>query len=71
MESLPSERITYTLSQISDLANIGKTKLYEEINAGRLKIHKYGNRTLVLRDDLLVFLAEVIKPVAIPDYANN
>ncbi len=31
--------------------SIGRTKLYEELAAGRLKARKFGRRTLILRSD--------------------
>lgn len=34
-----------------DTYDIGRTKAYEEINAGRLKARKAGRRTIVTADD--------------------
>lgn len=34
-----------------DKYGIGRTKAYEEINAGRLKARKCGRRTIILEDD--------------------
>lgn len=36
---------------------IGKTKLFAEIQAGRIPAKKAGNRTLILRSDLDAWLA--------------
>ncbi len=37
----------YTLNEFSKVKNIGKTTLYKEINAGRLKAFKIGKKTLI------------------------
>lgn len=39
--------------------NLGKTKLYEMINSGKLKARKIGKRTIILKDDLDAFLANL------------
>ncbi|MEJ8838398.1 hypothetical protein [Ramlibacter sp. AN1133] len=37
----------YTLKEFAKTHKIGKTKTYEEINAGRLQVYKVGTRTYV------------------------
>ena len=73
MESNASEKIAYTLEQVSDMLSIGKTKIYAEIKAGRLKVRKWGSRNLVFREDLDAFLATlpVVTPTPVPNYTNN
>ncbi len=44
---------------------IGRTKIYELINAGELKAKKIGKRTIVLKVDLEEFLSNL------QDYASN
>lgn len=46
-----------TLDQASTVSGIGRTKLYEAIGHGKLTARKFGKRTIILRDDLLDFLA--------------
>lgn len=46
-----------TIVDAAFVSGIGRTKLYEAIGNGQLIARKYGNRTIVLRDDLLRFLA--------------
>lgn len=46
-----------TIVEAAIVAGIGRTKLYEAIGHGQLIARKYGNRTIILRDDLLRFLA--------------
>ena len=46
-----------SISQACKVAGIGQTRLYAAIADGRLKARKFGKRTLILRSDLLAFLA--------------
>lgn len=48
-----------TLAEASVVSGIGRTKLYEAISNGQLTARKFGHRTIVLRDDLLRFLASL------------
>ncbi len=41
----------YTLPNILQRYGIGRTKAYEEINAGRLKAKRAGGRTLIAAAD--------------------
>ncbi len=49
--------LSYSIADIVKLSGVGRTLLYEEIKAGRLKAHKLGRRTLILADDLQHWLA--------------
>ena len=46
----------FTLPQFLNWAQIGRTKAYQEIDAGRLKIRKLGRKTLILRKDAEAWL---------------
>jgi excisionase family DNA binding protein len=46
-----------SISEACTVAGIGQTRLYAAISDGRLKARKFGRRTLILRGDLLAFLA--------------
>jgi excisionase family DNA binding protein len=48
-----------TLEEASVVSGIGRTKLYEAIADGQLTARKYGSRTIILREDLLKFLASL------------
>lgn len=52
-------REALTISEACAVTGLGKTKLYEVIAAGKLKVRKCGKRSLVLRDDLRDFLASL------------
>jgi excisionase family DNA binding protein len=49
-------QLSYTLDEAVKLTGIGKTRLYEELNAGRLKAVKIGRRTLVPHKSLQEWL---------------
>ncbi|HRK97417.1 MAG TPA: helix-turn-helix domain-containing protein [Alphaproteobacteria bacterium] len=40
-------QLSYTIDQAANVTGLGKTKLYEEINRGRLRAVKAGKRTLI------------------------
>jgi excisionase family DNA binding protein len=46
------DQLAFSLSSVCKLADIGRTALYEEIAAGKLRAVKRGRRTLILADDL-------------------
>lgn len=50
------ERISCTIPEACQATGIGRTKLYEEIGAGRVEVRKVGARTVVLIDSLLRML---------------
>lgn len=50
------DREGFSIPEAAIVAGIGKTKIYEAINDGSLTARKYGRRTIILRDDLRVFL---------------
>lgn len=51
-----------SISEACRMAGVGQTRLYGAIADGRLKARKFGKRTLILRVDLLAFLAAL--PIA-------
>ena len=40
----------YTVDQFGAAYNLGRTRIYQEISAGRLRIMKVGARTLISRE---------------------
>jgi excisionase family DNA binding protein len=50
------EKLAYRIDEASRASGIGRTKLYEQMKAGRLQACKVGNRTLILRSELQRFL---------------
>lgn len=39
--------LSYTIEEVSKLTGLGRTRLYEELNTGRLRGVKAGRRTLI------------------------
>jgi hypothetical protein len=46
------ERISCTIPEALAATGLGRSKLYEQIGAGRVQVSKVGGRTLVLVDSL-------------------
>jgi excisionase family DNA binding protein len=54
MSGLPSSTLAplaYTVNELCLVAGIGRTKLYEDLKAGRLYARKHGKTTLILESD--------------------
>lgn len=51
--------LAYTVEAALAVTGIGRTKLYEEIGAGRLVSRKVGARTLILARDLEAWLSNL------------
>lgn len=51
------EKLSYSLSEVAKLTGLGRTKIYQELNSGRLSGVKLGRRTLVTRESLESWLA--------------
>lgn len=69
----PPSHQAYTIDQVAETVNLGKTTIYAEIKAGRLKVRKCNTRTLVLHADLQAWLDSLPQPevVPTPNYADN
>ena len=50
-------RLAYSIAGAVQVTSVGRSKLYEEIKAGRLKTFKVGTRTLIAASDLTEWLA--------------
>jgi excisionase family DNA binding protein len=51
-----SEKLAFTIAEACTAVGIGKTSIYELINAGKLKAFKAAGRRLILRSDLEAYL---------------
>lgn len=49
-------KLSYSIDEAAKKSGSGRTVLYEEIRAGRLRAVKRGRRTLILADDLRSWL---------------
>lgn len=45
----------YTVDQFSDAFGVGRSKIYVEIGAGRLRTFKVGGRTLIAGEDAIAW----------------
>ena len=52
-------RLSYRIAEFSEATGICRTRLYEEISAGRLRTVKLGRCTLVMAEDAQAFLANL------------
>jgi excisionase family DNA binding protein len=62
-DRLAGGRLAYPIDEFADAVGIGRSKLYAEIRAGRLKAKKLGSRTLIKASDAHAYLD------ALPDMA--
>jgi excisionase family DNA binding protein len=49
-------KMAFSINEARQATGLGRSRLYEEIAAGRLRIAKSGRRTLVLAESLQSFL---------------
>ena len=45
----------YSVEKFGDAFSIGRSTIYEEIRAGRLKVRKAGARTLISHEDAMAW----------------
>jgi excisionase family DNA binding protein len=50
------EKLGLTVPEAAALSSLGQTSIYKAIKEGRLRIRKYGTRTIITRTDLATFL---------------
>ena len=51
-----AEKLGLTVPEAALLSSLGQTSLYKAIKEGRLRVRKYGTRTIITRADLASFL---------------
>jgi excisionase family DNA binding protein len=62
-DRLAGDRLAYPIDEFADAVGIGRSKLYAEIRAGKLKAKKLGSRTLITATEAQAYLD------ALPDMA--
>ena len=55
VERTPTKR-AFSISEVSQVSGISRTRIYEEIKEKNLRVAKCGRRTLVLAEDLDMWL---------------
>jgi len=51
------EPLAYTVGNAVKVSGLARSRLYEEMRAGRIEARKAGRRTLILASSLAAFLA--------------
>jgi excisionase family DNA binding protein len=51
-----TEKLGLTVPEAAALSSLGQTSIYKAVREGRLRIRKYGTRTIITRADLASFL---------------
>jgi excisionase family DNA binding protein len=57
MTSISPDPLVYSINEAIRLSTLGRTRLYELINSGELKVTRIGRRTLVRADSLRALIA--------------
>ena len=52
MQKNELSRVAFSVSEVSEVTSLGRSSIYQEIQAGRLATFKVGSRTLIHADDL-------------------
>jgi excisionase family DNA binding protein len=52
-------KLAYSIREAAAASGVGRTKLYQEMNAGNLKAVKLGSRTLIKSADLEAFVSSL------------
>jgi hypothetical protein len=50
------ERLSCTIPEACVATGLGRTKMYEEIGAGRVHVRKFGSRTLIVVASLVALI---------------
>lgn len=53
---LPTATLTLTIKEACDYTRLSRSTIYNLAKSGKLSIRKVGNRSLILREDLLTLL---------------
>jgi hypothetical protein len=56
MEQLKLDKLAYPISEWARITSRSRSHLYEEIRAGRLRLTKSGNKSLIMVEDGLAHL---------------
>lgn len=56
--NIPS-KLAYAIPELAAAVGVGRTKIYEEIKAGRLRVTKCGGRTIITASQAQAWLASL------------
>lgn len=57
----PQSQLAYTVPEACEAARVGRAKLYIAIASGALTVRKLGKKSLILHDDLKLWLQDLPK----------
>jgi predicted DNA-binding protein YlxM (UPF0122 family) len=57
----PFARLAFSINELAESSGLGRTFIYDEINAGRLIVTKAGRRSLVLAEHAKAWLDSLPK----------
>jgi hypothetical protein len=49
--TLPASALSFTIAALEQATCISRTKIYDDLKAGRLQARKHGKRTIILADE--------------------
>jgi hypothetical protein len=63
MVDMPEQnrKLAYSITELTQVAGVGRSFLYDEVKAGRLIVRKAGRRSLILAEDATAWLASLPK----------
>jgi len=64
------DQLSYTIEEASKITSLCRTRIYEELNQGRLHAVKVGRRTLIPRESLQKWLSS-LKPYSAHTATNT
>jgi predicted DNA-binding transcriptional regulator AlpA len=66
-ENLP--KLAYTVPELQKATGLGRTIIYDEVKAGRLRLTKVGRRSVVRDQDARAWLSSLaLEPRAVPHH---
>jgi hypothetical protein len=65
------ERLSCTIPEACAATGLGRTKLYEQIGAGRVQTRKFGTRTLIVVESLVALIDPASANAAAPTPAGS
>ena len=63
--SFPRDKLAFHIDEATDAGAGSRAELYQALRDGRLTAKKRGRRTIILRDELVRYLA------TLPDYSSE
>jgi hypothetical protein len=63
-------KLAYSISAFAEIAGLGRSFIYEEIQAGRLKVRKAGRRTIILENEARGYLDSLPAVEPVPSAAG-